>query len=102
MAFSSGGVRGLLHAIERQCRGTVDGREGPRRAAVQVPGEQVEQQDKRQPLARVERIWRGVVMDTYALEKLTGWTPELSPAPDSPLFRWRVLAGDFLSHHKPS
>jgi hypothetical protein len=32
-------------------------------------------------------------MDTYALEKLTGWTPELAPPPDSPLFRWRVLAG---------
>jgi 4-amino-4-deoxy-L-arabinose transferase-like glycosyltransferase len=48
---------------------------------------------KRQPLARVERVWRGVVMDTYALEKLTDWTPELSPPPDSPLFRWRVLAG---------
>jgi 4-amino-4-deoxy-L-arabinose transferase-like glycosyltransferase len=46
----------------------------------------------RQPLERVERRWRGVVMDTYALEKLSGWTPELSPAPDSPLFRWRVLA----------
>jgi hypothetical protein len=43
----------------------------------------------------VERVWRGVVMDTYALEKLTGWTPELSPSPDSPFFRWRVLAGDF-------
>jgi 4-amino-4-deoxy-L-arabinose transferase-like glycosyltransferase len=49
----------------------------------------------RQPLARVDRSWRGIVMDTYALEKLTGWTPELSPPPDSPLFRWRVLAGDF-------
>jgi 4-amino-4-deoxy-L-arabinose transferase-like glycosyltransferase len=48
---------------------------------------------KREPLERVERSWRGVVMDTYALEKLTGWTPELSPPPDSPLFRWRVLAG---------
>ena len=48
---------------------------------------------KRQPLERVERVWRGVVMDTYALEKLTGWTPELSPPPESPLFRWRVLAG---------
>jgi hypothetical protein len=24
---------------------------------------------------------------------LTGWTPELSPPPGSPLFRWRVLAG---------
>src|SRR6266849_4407656 len=49
----------------------------------------------REPLERVERSWRGIVMDTYALEKLTGWTPELSPPPDSPLFRWRVLAGDF-------
>jgi 4-amino-4-deoxy-L-arabinose transferase-like glycosyltransferase len=48
----------------------------------------------REPLGRVERSWRGVVMDTYALEKLTGWTPELSPPPDSPLYRWRVLAGE--------
>jgi len=32
-------------------------------------------------------------MDSYALEKITGWTPDLSPPPDSPLFRWRVLAG---------
>src|SRR6202158_2206210 len=47
----------------------------------------------REPLERVERSWRGIVMDTYALEKLTNWTPELSPPPDSPLFRWRVLAG---------
>lgn len=31
-------------------------------------------------------------MDTYALEKLTGWTPDLAPPPDSPLYRWRVLA----------
>jgi 4-amino-4-deoxy-L-arabinose transferase-like glycosyltransferase len=49
----------------------------------------------RQPLERVDRSWRGIVTDTYALEKLTGWTPELSPTPDSPLYRWRVLAGDF-------
>ena len=49
----------------------------------------------REPLERVERRWRGVVMDTYALEKLTGWTPELSPPTDLPLFRWRVLAGEF-------
>jgi hypothetical protein len=35
-----------------------------------------------------------MVMDTYALEKLTGWSPVLSPPPDSPLFRWRVLAGE--------
>jgi 4-amino-4-deoxy-L-arabinose transferase-like glycosyltransferase len=49
---------------------------------------------KREPLERVDRSWRGVVMDTYALERLTGWTPQLSPPPDSPLFRWRVLAGE--------
>jgi Dolichyl-phosphate-mannose-protein mannosyltransferase len=48
----------------------------------------------REPLERVERRWRGTVMDTYALEKLTGWTPVLSPPPDSPLYRWRVLAGE--------
>ena len=33
----------------------------------------------REPLERVDRVWRGIVMDTYALEKFTGWTPELSP-----------------------
>jgi len=48
----------------------------------------------REPLERVDRVWRGVVMDTYSLEKLTGWTPELSPPPDTPFFRWRVLAGE--------
>lgn len=46
----------------------------------------------RTPLERVERSWRGVVMDTYALEKLERWTPELSPPPGSLFFRWRVLA----------
>jgi hypothetical protein len=48
----------------------------------------------RQPLERVQRSWRGTVMDTYALEKQTGWTPELAPPPESPFFRWRVLAGE--------
>ena len=47
----------------------------------------------RQPLERVERSWRGIVMDTYALERLTGWTPELLPQQDSPLYRARPLAG---------
>lgn len=46
----------------------------------------------RTPLEIVERSWRGIVMDTYALEKLERWTPNLSPPPDSPFFRWRVLA----------
>ncbi|WP_439399696.1 glycosyltransferase family 39 protein [Bradyrhizobium sp. PMVTL-01] len=50
---------------------------------------------KREPLGEVERRWRGVVTDTYVIEKLTGWTPELSPPKDSPLFQWRVLAGEF-------
>jgi 4-amino-4-deoxy-L-arabinose transferase-like glycosyltransferase len=50
---------------------------------------------RREPLETVDRVWRGVVMDTYAIEKFSGWTPELSPPPDSPLFRWRVLAGEF-------
>jgi 4-amino-4-deoxy-L-arabinose transferase-like glycosyltransferase len=49
----------------------------------------------REPLERVQRVWRGVVADTYTLEKLTGWTPELSPAPHSPLYQWRWLAGGF-------
>jgi len=49
----------------------------------------------REPLGQVQRVWRGVVADTYALEKLTGWTPELAPAPDNPLYQWRWLAGRF-------
>lgn len=49
---------------------------------------------KREPLARVDRVWRGQVMDTYALEKLNGWTPELDPGAGSPFFRWRSLAGE--------
>ena len=48
---------------------------------------------------RVARSWRGIVMDTYALEKLTGWTPELAPPPDTPLFRWRVLADNTWPRH---
>ena len=48
----------------------------------------------REPLERVDRSWRGIVMDTYALEKLTGWTPELSPPKSSPLYPARTLAGE--------
>jgi len=40
------------------------------------------------------------------MQKLTGWTPELSPPPDTPFFRWRVLAGnatpDRLAHFNNS
>ncbi len=49
----------------------------------------------REPLERVQRTWRGNLMDIYTLEKLTNWSPELAPPPDSPLYRWRVLAGRF-------
>lgn len=44
------------------------------------------------PLGQVQRTWRGRVMDTYVLKKLTGWTPDFSPPPDSPFYRWRQLA----------
>ncbi len=54
----------------------------------------------RTPLVRVERSWRGMVMDTYALEKLTGWTPDLAPPTDSPLYRWRVLAENRLGEQR--
>jgi hypothetical protein len=47
---------------------------------------------KREPLEKVDRVWRGIVMDRYSIEKFTGWTPLLSPPPDSPLFDWRWLA----------
>jgi len=50
---------------------------------------------KREPLETVDRVWRGVVMDSYTIERFTGWTPQFSPPPDSPLFDWRWLAGEF-------
>jgi hypothetical protein len=46
----------------------------------------------REPLDRVDRVWRGTVMDTYDIEKLTGFTPNLSPPEDSPMFPARPLA----------
>ena len=30
---------------------------------------------KRKPLEKVDRVWRGIVMDSYSIEKFTGWTP---------------------------
>jgi 4-amino-4-deoxy-L-arabinose transferase-like glycosyltransferase len=46
-------------------------------------------------VGHVDRNWRGMVMRRYVMKKLTGWTPELSPPPDSPLYQWRWLAGEF-------
>jgi 4-amino-4-deoxy-L-arabinose transferase-like glycosyltransferase len=48
-----------------------------------------------EPVGQVNRSWRGFVMSGYVLKKLTGWTPDLSPPPASPLYQWRWLAGDF-------
>jgi 4-amino-4-deoxy-L-arabinose transferase-like glycosyltransferase len=46
----------------------------------------------RTPLDRVDRVWRGTVMDVYDLETLSGFVPELSPSEDSPMFPARPLA----------
>lgn len=48
----------------------------------------------RRPLGEVTRTWRGVAMDTYVLQTVTNWTPELAPAPDTSFYRWRPLADD--------
>lgn len=49
---------------------------------------------RREPLADVVRSWRGIAMETYAVGKLSGWTPELSPPPDTPFYRWHLLADE--------
>ena len=47
---------------------------------------------KRQPVGRVDRIWRGTVMDSYETETISGWMPDLNPPNTSPLYRWPDLA----------
>jgi hypothetical protein len=54
------------------------------------------------PLGRVQRTWRGRIMDTYVLEKLTGWTPDLSPPPDSRFYKWRQLAESETGRRYPT
>jgi 4-amino-4-deoxy-L-arabinose transferase-like glycosyltransferase len=44
------------------------------------------------PVAEVDTIWRGTAMKHYAIDKLTGWTPDLTPKPDTPFYRWPALA----------
>jgi hypothetical protein len=41
----------------------------------------------------VPRTWRGVTYDTYRLDTIMGWTPELNPDRGSEAYGWRVLAG---------
>jgi hypothetical protein len=45
-----------------------------------------------EPVAHVDRRWRGTVMSSYSFSKLTGWTPELNPPPGSLFYQWRWLA----------
>lgn len=52
---------------------------------------------QRTPLAEVVRSWRGIAMDTYALGKLSGWTPDLAPPHGSPFDRVHPLADNGVS-----
>jgi 4-amino-4-deoxy-L-arabinose transferase-like glycosyltransferase len=45
-----------------------------------------------EPVAQIDTVWRGVVMKSYQMAKLTGWTPDLSPPLDSPFYRPPQLA----------
>jgi 4-amino-4-deoxy-L-arabinose transferase-like glycosyltransferase len=45
-----------------------------------------------EPLGRIDRSWRGMVMSSYLMKKLSGWAPDLNPPPSSPFYQWRWLA----------
>ncbi len=47
---------------------------------------------KLEPLAQLNTMWRGTPMRSFQIDKLTGWTPELNPAPDTPFYRPPALA----------
>jgi 4-amino-4-deoxy-L-arabinose transferase-like glycosyltransferase len=44
------------------------------------------------PVAQVDTMWRGTAMKHYSIEKLTGWTPDLDPAPGTLFYKWPALA----------
>ena len=47
---------------------------------------------KRTTLGHVGRTWRGIVMGRYVLQTISNWTPDLTPAPDTPFYRVHPLA----------
>ena len=40
----------------------------------------------------VDRTWRGVTYDTYRLDAISDWSPDLNPPPGSDGYRWQSLA----------
>jgi hypothetical protein len=44
------------------------------------------------PLAETDTLFRGTPMKHYAIDKLTGWTPELDPKPGAEFYKWPALA----------
>ena len=46
---------------------------------------------KLQQVGQANRTWRGAVIELFAFKTVRGWTPELSPPPDSLFYKWRLL-----------
>lgn len=42
-------------------------------------------------VGQADRTWRGVVIEPFAFKTIQGWKPDLSPPPDSPFYKWRLL-----------
>jgi 4-amino-4-deoxy-L-arabinose transferase-like glycosyltransferase len=53
-----------------------------------------------EPLATVDTVFRGVVMKTYRIEKLTGWAPELNPPPGTLFYQWPNLAMEISPNYQ--
>lgn len=43
------------------------------------------------PVGQADRMWRGIVIEPFAFKAIQGWKPDLSPPPDSPFYKWRLL-----------
>jgi hypothetical protein len=44
------------------------------------------------PLAETDTLFRGTPMKHYAIDKISGWTPQLDPAPGTEFYKWPALA----------